>query len=189
MLALLLLPAALAACELNDQEMEGYKAVMTLIEKGMIDAGQAGSLSVTWTWYVDNGDGTTSSCTDSSPRCCVSRARSKKAWDVQSMANLFDLQGRTSLISCCQFDASRLIADGTHHILVTHDFSDSPNQEDNGQNNTFTYDGSADDGSSEGGAADFFGRYGRPGRSPTEAQGRDAMRDFRDFRNARTAHY
>ena len=73
-----------------------------------------------------------------------------KAWDVQSMANLFDLQGRTSLISCCQFDASRLIADGTHHILVTHDFSDSPNQEDNGQNNTFTYDGSADDGSSEG---------------------------------------
>ena len=34
--------AALAACELNDQEMEGYKAVMTLIEKRMIDAGQAG---------------------------------------------------------------------------------------------------------------------------------------------------
>ena len=47
-----------------------------------------------------------------------------KAWDVESMVNLFDLQGRTSLISCCQFDETRLIADGTHHIIVTHDFSD-----------------------------------------------------------------
>ncbi len=67
-----------------------------------------------------------------------------KAWDIKSMANLFDLQGRTSLISCCQFDATRLIADGTHHILVTHDFSDSPEAGDSEQNSSFTYDGAAD---------------------------------------------
>ena len=53
-----------------------------------------------------------------------------KAWDVDSMLNLFDLQGRTNLISCCQFDATRLIADGTHHIIVTHDFSDYRGDED-----------------------------------------------------------
>ena len=69
-----------------------------------------------------------------------------KAWDVISMTGLFDLQGRTSLISCCQFDATRLIADGTHHILVTHDFSDSPEAEDNDKSNTFTYDGTSDGG-------------------------------------------
>ena len=45
-----------------------------------------------------------------------------KSWGVKSMNSLFDLKGRTSLISSVQFDKSRLIADGTHHVIVTHDF-------------------------------------------------------------------
>lgn len=65
-----------------------------------------------------------------------------KAWDVESMVNLFDLQGRTNLISCCQFDATRLIADGTHHIIVTHDFSDYHGEEDSSESVTLEYTGS-----------------------------------------------
>lgn len=48
-----------------------------------------------------------------------------KSWGVDSMVSLFDLKGRTNLIANCQFDATRLIADGTHHILVIHDFGDA----------------------------------------------------------------
>ena len=35
--------------------------------------------------YVYNSDGTTSSCTSTSPRCCALRAANKKAFDVQSL--------------------------------------------------------------------------------------------------------
>ena len=68
-----------------------------------------------------------------------------KAWDVESMVNLFDLQGRTNLISCIQFDQSRLIADGTHHIIVTHDFSDYHGDEDLSESVTLEYTGSPTD--------------------------------------------
>lgn len=49
-------------------------------------------------------------------------------FDVKTRAVNFELQGRSSLISTVQFDSARLIADGTSTIVVTHDFSDPPEE-------------------------------------------------------------
>lgn len=47
-------------------------------------------------------------------------------WETATGKNLFDLKGRSRLISTVQYDDTRLIADGTYSAVVLHDFSDSP---------------------------------------------------------------
>lgn len=47
-------------------------------------------------------------------------------WETATGKNLFDLKGRSKLISTVQYDDTRLIADGTYSAVVLHDFSDSP---------------------------------------------------------------
>ena len=43
-------------------------------------------------------------------------------WDRQSAFIWFELKGRSNKISTLQFDATRLIADGTYSLIVVHDF-------------------------------------------------------------------
>jgi WD40 repeat protein len=62
-----------------------------------------------------------------------------RCWDVRSGAIVFDLQGRTSMISSVQFDATRLVADGTHNIIVTHDFGADAPLPGSGEGDTFNY--------------------------------------------------
>lgn len=42
----------------------------------------------------------------------------------------FDVRGRSHLVSTIQFDETRLVADGTHYIVVAHDFSDPSGTEE-----------------------------------------------------------
>ena len=51
------------------------------------------------------------------------------SWDVQSGKSMFDLKGRSNLISSLQFDETRLVADGTHSIVVIHDFNNTENSD------------------------------------------------------------
>jgi len=51
------------------------------------------------------------------------------SWDIQSGKSMFDLKGRSNLISSLQFDETRLVADGTHSIVVIHDFNNTENSD------------------------------------------------------------
>jgi len=50
-------------------------------------------------------------------------------WDLETGRSMFDLKGRSNLISSLQFDETRLVADGTHSIVVIHDFNDTKNSD------------------------------------------------------------
>lgn len=49
-------------------------------------------------------------------------------FDLHSKSLLFELRGRSNLISTVQFDESRLLADGSGTMLFLHDFSDPPDE-------------------------------------------------------------
>ena len=51
------------------------------------------------------------------------------SWDIKSGQSMFDLKGRSNLISSLQFDETRLVADGTHSIVVIHDFTNTENSD------------------------------------------------------------
>jgi hypothetical protein len=46
------------------------------------------------------------------------------SWDADTTSTNFELQGRSPLVSSLQFDGTRLLADGTNNLIVSHDFSE-----------------------------------------------------------------
>ena len=51
-------------------------------------------------------------------------------FDAKKGDFLFDIKGRSNLLSSVQFDETRLIADGTNELLIVHDFANAANSTD-----------------------------------------------------------
>jgi WD40 repeat protein len=46
-----------------------------------------------------------------------------RIWDTLTCSPWFEIRGRSSQITSIQYDATRLVADGSYSILIVHDFS------------------------------------------------------------------
>ena len=79
-------------------------------------------------------------------------------YDIDSGYSMFDLKGRSNLVSSLQFDETRLLADGTDSIVVVHDFQDTQNSDadlqyelrNNDDDDDYDDDDSSDDDGSDG---------------------------------------
>jgi hypothetical protein len=53
-----------------------------------------------------------------------------RCWDVATGKSHYEMQGRSPQVTSLQFDETKLLVDGTHSVVVVHDFSETPTTAD-----------------------------------------------------------